>query len=156
MKKVLGVVAATTTVGFSTVGCSADVTEKQHSTEKLLRDGYNAFNQKDMATVMALVANDVSLVVPGRSIQSGTFKGKGELERYFSIVGKHTAGTHKVEILEVMADDSRAILLLRALGQHEDKTLDMTVIHLWRLSEGKLAALSIIPTDQYAFDEFWS
>ena len=127
-----------------------------HANEKMLRSGYEAFNRKDMAKVMGLFSEDITFVVPGRSIQAGTFRGKSEVQRYFSIVGKHTGGTHRLQILEALADDGRAMLLVRAFGQHEDKSFNMPLIHAWRIDDGKLTELQLIPTDQYAFDEFWS
>ena len=61
-----------------------------------------------------------------------------------------------MEVLDVFADDTQVIALLRALGQHEEKEFDMTVVHLLKVSGEKVSEVSIIPTDQYGFDEFWS
>jgi len=61
-----------------------------------------------------------------------------------------------VEVLDVFADDTQVIALLRALGDHEEQVFDMTVVHLLKVSGDKVSEVSIIPTDQYAFDEFWS
>ncbi len=155
MKSMVAAVVATTVTALSFAGCSSG-RGTVHPNEELLRRGYEAFNSKDMRTVFGLFADDISLIVPGRSPQAGTFKGKAKVQRYFSMVGEHTAGTHRVHILHALTDDTRAFLLVRALGQHEDKVLDMPVLHLWRLSNGKVTELSLVPTDQYAFDEFWS
>ena len=124
--------------------------------EELARSAYAAFNKKDIPTVMGMFADGILWEVPGKSVQSGVFNGKSEVGRYFSIVGKFTAGTHTVEPLELLATDDGVVALLRARGQHEAKTFDMTVIHLIEISDGKVTKLSIIPTDQYAFDAFWS
>jgi hypothetical protein len=32
----------------------------------------------------------------------------------------------------------------------------MTLVHIWELVDGKLAKMSLLPADQYAFDAFWS
>ncbi len=68
--------------------------------------------------------------------------------RYFSIATAHTGGTHRVEVLDLLANDLHVVGLVRALGLRGDKSLDMTVVHIWRLSDGKPAQVSIIPTDQ--------
>jgi len=143
-------------IAASLTGCSEKETETMHPNEELARDAYEAFRNKDIPAVMELMADDIDFQVPGRSVQSGTFKGKSEVGRYFTTVGKHTAGTHTVEVLDVFADDTQVVALLRALGQHQEKVFDMTVIHLLGVSDGKISEVSIIPTDQYAFDEFWS
>jgi hypothetical protein len=52
--------------------------------------------------------------------------------------------------------DVRAVVLVRALGQRADRSFDMTVVHVWQLSEGKLASLWLFPADECAFDALWS
>ncbi|MEY2441527.1 MAG: uncharacterized protein QOJ46_953 [bacterium] len=127
-----------------------------HPNERLLRDCYDAFHRRDIPALLELMSDDVAFVIPGASVQSGTFSGKREVGRYFSIVGEHTAGTHRVEVLDVLANDERAVALLRALGTRGDDVFDMTVIHVCTTSDGKVTEVRIIPTDQYAFDAFWS
>lgn len=127
-----------------------------HPNADVARAAYKAFNSKDVPTVMGMLADNVVFEIPGRSVQSGTFSGKSEVGRYFSIIGKFTAGTHTVEPFEVLANDDRYIALLRGRGEHEGKVFDMTVIHVVEFTDGKVSKVSIIPTDQYAFDAFWS
>ena len=127
-----------------------------HPNADVARTAYKAFNSKDIPTVMGLLADNVVFEIPGRSVQSGTFTGKEEVGRYFSIVGKFTAGTHTVEPFEVLANDDRYIALLRGRGDHDGKVFDMTVVHVVEFTGGKVTKVSIIPTDQYAFDAFWS
>jgi ketosteroid isomerase-like protein len=127
-----------------------------HPNEQFVRDGYAAFNRKDMPAVMGIFADDITFVIPGKSLQAGTFAGKGEVGRYFQIIGKHTAGTHRLEIQDVIAKDDRVLVLTRALGERGSEKFDMTVVHIWRVESGKLTELLLYPADQYAFDEFWS
>jgi hypothetical protein len=59
-------------------------------------------------------------------------------------------------VVDLLANDARAVALVRARGERGDQSFDMTVVHIWQLSDGKAAKVSIIPADQYAFDAFWS
>jgi ketosteroid isomerase-like protein len=127
-----------------------------HANERLLRDCYDAFGRRDIPALMGLLSDDVAFVIPGDSVQSGTFSGKQEVGRYFSIVQAHTAGTHTVEPRDVLGNDDRAVALLRARGQRGDDVFDMTVVHVCEIASGKVTEVRIIPTDQYAFDAFWS
>ncbi len=127
-----------------------------HANERLLRDCYDAFGRRDIPALMGLMSDDVAFVIPGDSVQSGTFSGKQEVGSYFSIVQAHTAGSHTVEPLDVLGNDDRAIALLRARGQRGDDVFDMTVVHVCEIADGKVTEVRIIPTDQYAFDAFWS
>ena len=127
-----------------------------HPDEQLLRECYEAFNARDIPALMARLSDDIAFTIPGSSVQSGTFAGKQEVGRYFSIVRDHTAGTHRLEVLDVLANDARAIALHRALGERGDDVFDMTVVHVVEIADGKATSVHIIPTDQYAFDAFWS
>lgn len=137
-------------------GCSREEAKKVHPNEEAVRSAYAAFQKKDMPAVMRKLSDDVTFIVPGKSIQSGTFAGKPEVGRYFSIVGKFTAGTHTVEPIQILADDTSVIAQVRATGTHGGDVFDMTVLHVMKVKDGRVTEMRIIPTDQYAFDEFWS
>src|SRR3954470_15295934 len=127
-----------------------------HPNEEVVREAYEAFARRDVPALFELLSDEITFVIPGKSVQAGTFSGKEEVRRYFSIAGAHTGGTHRVEVLDVLANDTRAVALVRALAERGERSFDMTVVHIWQLSDGKLAKVSIIPADQYAFDAFWS
>jgi uncharacterized protein len=127
-----------------------------HPNEEAVLEAYDAFARRDMPALFELLSEEITFVIPGKSIQAGTFAGKEEVRRYFSIARAHTGGTHRVEVLDLLANDRRVVALVRALGERGDRALDMMVVQIWQLSDGKLAKLSLIPADQYAFDAFWS
>lgn len=127
-----------------------------HPNEDLIRSGYDAFNRRDVTMVMNLLADDIVFHIPGRSQQSGDFSGKNGAGAYFSRVGELSGGTHRLEIHNVLANDEHTVALLRAIAERDDKTFDMNVVHVWHVSEGRAKELWILPSDQYAFDEFWS
>lgn len=135
---------------------ATQIETRVHPNEQFVRDGYAAFNRKDMQEVMEKFDDDITFVIPGKSLQSGTFAGKSEVGRYFQIVGQHTAGTHRLEIHDVIAKDDRVLVLTQALGERGSEKFDMTVVHIWGIEGGKLTELLLFPADQYAFDDFWS
>jgi ketosteroid isomerase-like protein len=127
-----------------------------HPNEEAVRGSYEAFARRDLPSLLELFSDEITFVIPGRSIQSGTFSGREEIARYFSLVGAHTQGTHRVEVLDLLANDSRAVALVRAHGRRGDQVLDMTVVHIWEMVDQRPAKLLLLPADQYAFDAFWS
>jgi ketosteroid isomerase-like protein len=127
-----------------------------HPNEEVVRGAYEAFARRDMPALLEMMSDEITFVISGQSMQSGIFAGKEEIRRYFSIAGSHTKGTHRVEVVDLLVNDIRAVALVRALGERGDQTFDMTVVHIWQLSDGQLAKLWLIPADQYAFDAFWS
>lgn len=156
MKRTIAVATALTTAAMAVTGCASERTGRTHPNERLIRGGYEAFNNRDMDAVMSIFADGITFIVPGRSLQAGTYRGKSEVQRYFGIVGQHTAGTHALRIHEVLANDQRVVVLVQGLGNQGDKVFDQLLVHSWKVQDGKLTELHLIPTDQYAFDEFWS
>ena len=156
--KIKGILMAAAAVQLVVVmaGCSQEEAKTVHPNEEAVRAAYSAFQRKDLPAVMERFSDDVTFIVPGRSVQSGTFAGKPEVGRYFSIVGKFSGGTHTVEPNEILADDNTVIAQVRATGTHEGDVFDMTVLHVMKVRDRLVTELRIIPTDQYAFDAFWT
>ena len=127
-----------------------------HPNEQLLRACYDAFERRDIPGLLAMFSDDIAFTIPAPACSPARSPASGEVGRYFSIVQAHAAETHRVEVLDVLAGDARAIALLRAMGSRGDDVFDMTVVHVCEISEDKVTELRIIPTDQYAFDAFWS
>ncbi len=126
-----------------------------HPNEELIRSGYDAFNRRDVATIMSLLADDVVFHIPGHSQQSGDFSGKngaGASFRRSESYPEAPIGWRSMTYWPTM----HAVALLRAKAERDDKTFDMNVAHVWHVRQGKAAELWILPGDQYAFDEFWS
>jgi SnoaL-like domain len=63
-----------------------------HPNEEVVREAYEAFARRDMPALFELLSDEITFVIPGKSIQSGVFSGKEEVHRYFSIAGTHTGG----------------------------------------------------------------
>jgi ketosteroid isomerase-like protein len=127
-----------------------------HPNEDLVRRGYQAFMSQDMATLGELFADDIVWHAPGRNQVSGTFRGKDEVFGTFQKVGEMTGGTFKLEIHAVLADDEHAVVLARATGQREGRTLDDNSVQVFHVKDGKVTEQWLYPGDAYANDEFWS
>ena len=126
-----------------------------HPNEALVRRGYEAFATGDMATLNELFADDIVWHVPGRSQLAGDFRGKEEVFGNFQKVAELTGGTFKLDIHAILADDEHAVVLTRAMGEREGKTLDDRSVHVLHLSDGKVTEFWGYSGDQYAVDEFW-
>src|ERR671930_2216500 len=95
-----------------------------HPNEDLIRKGYAAFLSGDMATLSDLFADDVVWHAPGRNPLAGTYRGKEEVFASFQKVVEMTGGTFKLDIHAILADDEHAVVLTRATGEREGKSLD--------------------------------
>ena len=127
-----------------------------HPNEALVRRGYEAFATGDMATLNELFADDIVWHVPGRSQLAGDFRGKEEVFGNFQKVAELTGGTFKLDIHAVLADDEHAVVLARAMGEREGKTLNDNTVQVFHIKDGKVTESWLHPSDAYASDEFWS
>ena len=69
-----------------------------------------------------------------------------------------TDGTIKVHLLDVFADDKRAVVLAREQGQRPDgRRLDCRELHLWEFdADGSIIGFSELTNDDDEHDGFWS
>jgi ketosteroid isomerase-like protein len=126
-----------------------------HPNEELIRRGYEAFGSGDMATLNGLFADDIVWHAPGRNQLAGTFKGKDEVFATFQKVFELTGGNFKLDIHTILADDEHAVVLARAMGQREGKSLDDNSVQVFHIKDGKVTEQWLYPGDAYAADEFW-
>lgn len=127
-----------------------------HPNEDTLRSLYDAFSRRDLEGIRGLLAEDAVFHQPGRNPLSGTYQGADEVLGLMRMLGERSGGTFRVELHDVIASDEHAIGLLRATGERQGRRLDVPVVHVFHLRDGKLAELWIHPLDQYAIDEFWA
>jgi ketosteroid isomerase-like protein len=126
-----------------------------HPNEELIRKGYEAFAAGDMATLDQLFADDVVWHSQGRNQLAGTFRGKQEVFGTFQKVAELTGGSFNLELHAVFADDEHAVVLARARGERDGRTLDDNTVQVFHVKDGKVTEQWLHPGDVYASDEFW-
>ncbi len=126
-----------------------------HPNEDLVRRGYQAFAEADMATLNELFADDIVWHAPGRNQLAGTYRGKNEVFANFVKVAELTGGTFKLDIHTVLADDEHVAVLARVTGEREGKTLDDNSVQIFHIRDGRVTEQWLYPGDTYAGDEFW-
>ncbi len=126
-----------------------------HPNEELIRRGYDAFLSNDMATLNDLFADDIQWHAPGRNQVAGDFRGKDEVFAAFGKVFELTGGTFRLEIHDVLANDTHAVVMARVTGEREGLKLDDNSVQVFHLADGKVTAQWLYPGDVYANDQFW-
>jgi len=126
-----------------------------HPNEELVRRGYQAFATGDMATLNELFADDIVWHAPGRNQLAGTYRGKEEVFATFQKVAELSGGTFKLDIHAVLADDEHVVVLARATGEREGKTLDDNSVQVFHIKDGQVTEQWLHPGDAYASDDFW-
>ncbi len=127
-----------------------------HPNEDLVRRGYAAFGEGDMATLDELFADDIEWHAPGNSPVSGDFKGKPDVFGSFGRLGELSGGSLRVQLHDVLANDEHSVGLAHVTAQREGRQLDDNQVIVFHVSGAKVTAAWVYFSDQQANDAFWS
>lgn len=128
----------------------------EHPNAARLRALFAAFRTADLATILDVVAEDAVWHFPGRQGQlAGAHRGREAILAFLLRVQSLTGGTFHLELIDVVANDQRAVALFRGHGEREGRTLDNpTCLHV-HLRDGRAVELWEFVWDLYAVDAFW-
>ncbi len=123
--------------------------------EELLRRGYEAFASGDMDTVLALFSDDITWHVGGSNQLSGDYHGPQEVMGFFGRLIEVTGGTFRLDVHDVLANDTHGAVLVTAYGQRDGRALAMREVNVWHLSEGKATEFWALADDTAELDRFF-
>lgn len=115
-----------------------------------------AFNDDDVAAALESTAEDVVYRIPGRSPVAGEFHGIAAYHAALRRVRDLSGNTLSLTPAAVLADDDWLIVYGRIRAERAGKRLDADHCVMFRFEGGRIVEGRTIPTDLYAFDEFWS
>lgn len=88
---------------------------------------------------------------------AGEYRGREEIIAFLRRTAELTAGTYRVELLWVVADDEHTVAVYRARGERDGGApLDIEQALLIELVDGRWLDIRAQPLDQQAFDSFWT
>jgi ketosteroid isomerase-like protein len=126
-----------------------------HPNAELFRRGYAAFQNGDLDTVRALFDDNIVWHVPGHNHTSGEYKGVDNVLASFLQNMQETNGTFKVEVHDMLGNDTHAVALATVSGEKDGKTLSDNYTHVVHIADGKVAESWIFDEHQDAVDDFW-
>jgi uncharacterized protein len=107
--------------------------------------------------LITLFAENAVWRVPGTSEVSGEYHGRDEILAFLRRTAELTAGTYRVDLLWVVADDAHTVAVYRARGERKGYApLDLEQALLVELRDGLWVDIRAQPLDQRAFDAFWA
>jgi uncharacterized protein len=127
-----------------------------HRNEQLVRTGYEAFSRGDMDTLASLFAEHIVWHVPGRSPLAGDYEGIEAVIGYFVETMERSSGSFRVEVHDVLANDSHTVGLHTASGERGGKRLEDSQVLIIHVSDDKIASVWQHSSDQYSQDDFWT
>lgn len=127
-----------------------------HPNEDRLQTFLDAYAANDAEGIRGALASDAVWHVGGTHAFSGDYRGQQEILEYFSRVTSETAGTLRLEPIELMANDQRGAAFLRVTGDRGSRHLDVTMAEAFQFDEqGRIREFWAHATDQDAVDRFW-
>ncbi|HLC27960.1 MAG TPA: nuclear transport factor 2 family protein [Dehalococcoidia bacterium] len=126
-----------------------------HPNEEIVRKAYGAFPEGETEILRQLFADGIIFRIPGRSPLAGEYRGRDAVFGYLGKVMDRSAGTFKLEVHDILANDQHVIGLTVHNGTRDGRHTAFRSVHVWHVSRGQLTELWEYP-EQPAFDDFWS
>ena len=126
----------------------------EHPNAELWRKGQEAFSRRDMDSLRTFWADDIVYHVPGGNPFAGDHKG---LDAVLALFAKLVEmNVRIVEVHDVLASDDHVVALVRGTANRQGKQLSANQANIYHVRDGKITEAWLLPTDQRAFDEFFS
>ena len=127
-----------------------------HPNETLIRDAYAAFSRGDMDWLREKsFSKDITYHIPSDNRISGDKEGVDAVLGFFGMLFEETGGTFGVELIDVLANDDRAVSIHRVSGQRNGKTLEGVELIHFKIEDGKAVDAWVYHPDQHMVDDFW-
>jgi ketosteroid isomerase-like protein len=128
-----------------------------HPNAARVRDLFAAFRNRDLATVQAVIPDDAVWHFPGRHGQiAGSHQGRDAIVGFLLKVQALTEGTFHLDLIDVIANEERAVALFRGRGRRNGKTLDNPTCLVMRMRDGTVVEVWEYVWDLYHVDDFWT
>jgi ketosteroid isomerase-like protein len=130
---------------------------EEHPHIRSIREALEAYWRGDFDAVRTYFSPDVVWRLAGTSPLSGTYRGFEAFAELQRKLLELTAGTYRVEPVDMLAGDRFVFVFMRAAGERDGKRLDVLRAEVVRVGEdGKFEEYWSLANDQAAEDEFWS
>jgi len=128
----------------------------KHPSVELLQRAYEAFAKGDLATLREVASEEGVWHVPGSGPLAGEYRGWDEVVTLFTRSAQMTGGTERIEVHDILANDEHGVALTRYTASREGKQLDMRIVNVFHVKDGKITEVWDFMEDLRVYDEFWS
>ena len=127
------------------------------STTDIARRLYAARDAGDLATVAALVSDDIVLHVPGTHALAGAHRGLGAFAELSAALSALTDDGEAIEVLDVLGGAEHAAVYCHVTAQRAGRpALDNLTVHVLRIRDGRVAEIWLHNFDDVAVSAFWA
>jgi ketosteroid isomerase-like protein len=128
----------------------------EHPNVQRIRDAYAAFSAGDLTAALKDLAPNAVFHFGGRGPLSGDHTGVDDISAALIGTFELTAGTQKLDISNIYADDHHGVVVLRETASRPDgATLDIDEVHVLEIDkDGRITDLWDLPSDPDRHDRF--
>lgn len=127
-----------------------------HTNATLMQRGYDAFASGDLDTLTELIAPDAVWHQPGHNSIAGDYVGRDAIFDYFGKLLTLTDGTFKAEVVDIVADDDRAIAIQHSTGTRNGQKYDTKNVVVFEMRDGRFVETQVYESDPELEDRFWA
>jgi uncharacterized protein len=125
-----------------------------HPNAVQLRTMYDGVGQGDLDPLIASLADGVSWIDSSLGPLAGEFTDKDDVLGFFGKMMGIYGDTFRLEIVEILADDNRGVVLTSEAGTSRGGSLAWTGVHLWTFQDGRCTRFQSFM--DRAYNEFWA
>jgi ketosteroid isomerase-like protein len=131
--------------------------ETDHPNARRIRQLFDAFRSADVEAIRETIPEKATWHFPGRHGRlAGSHRGRDAIFRFLLDVQVLTENTFHLELLDVVANDRRAIALFRGHGRRNGKSLDNPTCLRIDFRDGEIAEIWEFVWNLFEVDDFWS
>ena len=128
----------------------------EHPNAVLTRRGYNAFVEGDLDTLNEVFSPQATWHQPDTGVIAGDYTGRDRVFQFFAKLSELTGGSYKVEPVDILADDDRAVAIQHSTAVRDGKHLDTQQVAVFEIHDGMVTDIRLYPSDEKTEDSFWS
>jgi len=127
----------------------------EHPNAALVRRGFAAFRQGDLATLQELFAPEVVWHSPGSNPASGDYRGLEAVLAYMAHFGPSGASGLTLDLHDVTASDGHAVALIIDRGEVDGAPVTSQGGIVFNLTDGRVQEAWAFNYEQERYDSYW-
>lgn len=127
----------------------------KHPNVEIAERAWQAVAEADVEALEALWTPDIVWHVTASNPWTGDHVGREAVLDYLAEVGE-AGEAYEAHVEDILASDSRVLILSRVSARRGDRTLDTQQGMLARIEDGRIAEVWTLPLDPAAPRAFWS
>jgi ketosteroid isomerase-like protein len=125
-----------------------------HLNETLLRQTYDAVGQGNVEALLNVLTDDVVWEDSSLGPLSGTYQGKQAVATFFGEMFEVYAGTLRLDVVDIVANDDHGVVLTREQGETSSEAISWRGAHIWTFCEGRRT--EFVAVNDGAYNRFWA